>query len=72
MVTLAVIAGPPNSPITKSLCLDLERRGFIVYVVVSTAEEEQTVHDESRIDIRPLHLDIADVSSVGDLPLLRD
>lgn len=56
-----VIAGPPNSPITKSLALDLERRGFIVYVVVNSPEEEQIVRDESRVDIRPLLLDIVDV-----------
>ncbi|KAF2146688.1 uncharacterized protein K452DRAFT_282870 [Aplosporella prunicola CBS 121167] len=55
-----VIAGPPSSPITKSLSLDLERRGFIVYVVVNTPEEEQIVQSESRVDIRPLLLDIAD------------
>ncbi|KAF2253349.1 DUF1776-domain-containing protein [Trematosphaeria pertusa] len=56
-----VIAGPPNSPITKSLSLDLERRGFIVYIVCSDLEEEQQVQSESRADVRPLHLDVADV-----------
>ncbi|OJD32910.1 uncharacterized protein BKCO1_3500081 [Diplodia corticola] len=55
-----VIAGPANSPITKSLSLDLERRGFIVYVVVNSPEEEQIVQNESRVDIRPLLLDIVD------------
>lgn len=56
-----VIAGPPSSPITKSLSLDLERRGFIVYVVVNSPEEEQIVQNESRVDVRPLLLDIVDV-----------
>ncbi|KAL5398562.1 hypothetical protein PMIN03_012767 [Paraphaeosphaeria minitans] len=56
-----VLAGPPNSPIIKSLSLDLERRGFIVYIVCSDLEEEQIVHGESRADVRPLHLDVADV-----------
>lgn len=56
-----VIAGPPSSPITKSLSLDLERRGFIVYVVVNSPEEEEIVQKESRVDIRPLLLDIVDV-----------
>ncbi|KAK7729517.1 hypothetical protein SLS57_002004 [Botryosphaeria dothidea] len=55
-----VIAGPPSSPITKSLSLDLERRGFIVYVVVNSPEEEEIVQKESRVDIRPLLLDIVD------------
>ncbi|KAK5016664.1 hypothetical protein LTR60_002300 [Cryomyces antarcticus] len=63
---IVVVAGTPNSPIAKSLSLDLERRGFIVYVVVSTAEEEQIVKDESRVDIRPLHLDIVDPLSAQD------
>ncbi|KAH7408422.1 hypothetical protein DE146DRAFT_752553 [Phaeosphaeria sp. MPI-PUGE-AT-0046c] len=55
-----VIAGPPNSPIVRSLSLDLERRGFIVYIVCSTMDEEQQVIGESRADVRPLHLDVVD------------
>ncbi|PVI08176.1 DUF1776-domain-containing protein [Periconia macrospinosa] len=58
---VVVIAGPPNSPIVKSLSLDLERRGFIVYIVCSDLEEEQQVQGESRADVRALHLDVADV-----------
>ncbi|KAK8203816.1 hypothetical protein IWZ01DRAFT_96091 [Phyllosticta capitalensis] len=54
---VVVIAGPPASPITRSLCTDLERRGFIVYVVVSSPEEEQLVQGE--FAVRPLLLDIA-------------
>ncbi|CAI6271983.1 unnamed protein product [Periconia digitata] len=57
---VVVIAGPPNSPIVKSLSLDLERRGFIVYIVCSDLEEEQQVQGESRADVRALHLDVAD------------
>lgn len=56
-----MIAGPPSSPITKSLSFDLERRGFIVYIVCADVEEEQMVHGESRADVRPLRLDVADV-----------
>jgi NAD(P)-dependent dehydrogenase (short-subunit alcohol dehydrogenase family) len=55
-----VIAGPPKSPITRSLSLDFERRGFIVYIVCSNMDEEQQVISESKADIRPLHLDIVD------------
>lgn len=58
---VVVIAGPPNSPIVKSLSLDLERRGFIVYIVCSDLEEEQQVQGEARADVRALHLDVADV-----------
>ncbi|KAF2397573.1 DUF1776-domain-containing protein [Trichodelitschia bisporula] len=59
---VVVIAGPPNSPVTKSLMLDLEKRGFMVYVVVTTTEDEQAVQQESlsRADIRPFHLPIGD------------
>ncbi|KAI9828744.1 MAG: hypothetical protein M1832_001849 [Thelocarpon impressellum] len=60
---VVVIAGSPSDPITRSLSLDLERRGFIVYVVVSSPDDEQLVHGESRVDIRPLNLDVADALS---------
>ena len=55
-----VLAGNPNEPITRSLALDLERRGFVVYVVCNTIEEEVIVQNEGRSDIRPLMIDIAD------------
>lgn len=55
-----MIAGPPNSPITKSLYLDLERRGFVVYVLVSTEEEARAISNEARADVRPFSLDISD------------
>ena len=64
-----MIAGPPSSPVTKSISLDLERRGFIVYVLCGGIEDEQQVQNEARVDIRPLHIDIADVghfSRAGD------
>lgn len=59
---VVVIAGPPSEPITRSLSMDLERRGFIVYVVCNSVEEEVTVQNESRPDIKPLMIDIVDVS----------
>ena len=58
---VVVIAGSPHSPLTRSLSLDLERRGFIVYIPVSTLCEEQIVQSESRGDIRPLNMDITSV-----------
>jgi hypothetical protein len=61
---VVVLAGPPGSMITKSLMLDLERRGFIVYCVVHTAEEEKMIQTEAELkaDIRPFHLNLGDVS----------
>ena len=63
---VVVVAGSPHSPLTRSLSLDLERRGFIVYIPVSTLSEEQIIQSESRADIRPLTMDI---TSVCFLPL---
>jgi hypothetical protein len=59
---VVVIAGPPSEAITRSISLDLERRGFIVYIVCNTIEEELLVQNESRPDIKPLMIDIVDVS----------
>ena len=58
---VVVLAGSPHSPLTRSLSLDLDRRGFIVYIPVNTLSEEQLVQSESHSDIRPLHLDITSV-----------
>ena len=63
-IEVVVIAGSPSEPITRSLSLDLERRGFIVYVVCNSVEEEVMIHNESRPDIKPLTIDITDVSSL--------
>ena len=58
---VVVLAGSPHSTLTRLLSLDLERRGFIVYIPVSTLSEEQIIQSESRIDIRPLNMDITSV-----------
>ncbi|KAL2063466.1 hypothetical protein VTL71DRAFT_5271 [Oculimacula yallundae] len=60
---VVVVAGSPSEAITRSVILDLERRGFIVYVVCNTIEEEVLVQNESRPDIKPLMIDIVDPSS---------
>lgn len=57
-----VIAGSPNLPLTKSLSLDMERRGFIVYIVCNVAEDEEIVESFARPDIKPLTIDTTDVS----------
>lgn len=58
---VVVLAGSPSEPMTRSIALDLERRGFIVYIVCNTIEEEVLVQNESRPDIKPLMIDIVDV-----------
>ncbi|KAL6413714.1 DUF1776 domain protein [Ilyonectria robusta] len=64
-VEVVVIAGSPTLPLTKSLSLDMERRGFIVYIVCNAAEDESMVHALSRPDIRPLSIDTTDPPSAG-------
>ena len=59
---VVVLVGSPHSPLTRSLSLDLERRGFIVYIPVSSVSEEQTIQREARADIKALSLDISSVS----------
>lgn len=61
---VVVLAGSPHSPLTRSLSLELERRGFIVYIPVNSLSEEQLIQSESRADIKPLNLDITSVSSL--------
>ncbi|KAM3067532.1 hypothetical protein ACMFMG_000149 [Clarireedia jacksonii] len=62
---VVVIAGSPSEAITRSISLDLERRGFIVFIVCNTIEEEVMVQNESRPDIKPLMMDIVDPSSAS-------
>ena len=51
---------------TRAMAADLERRGYIVYVTVSSADEEHIVQSESRADIKPLWLDLTTVSSLSE------
>lgn len=57
---VVVVAGSPHDPITKSVALDLERRGFIVFVVVNSMDDEQVVLGMGGRDMRPLNIDLFD------------
>lgn len=57
---VVVVAGMVASPLMSALCLDLERRGFVVYVVANTPEDEHYIRSQSRIDLLPLHLYLVD------------
>jgi hypothetical protein len=59
---VVVIAGSISEPIVRSLALDLERRGFIVFVVCDDVQEELLVQNEARGDIRPLTIDVSEAS----------
>ncbi|EPS38808.1 hypothetical protein H072_7424 [Dactylellina haptotyla CBS 200.50] len=60
---VVVIHGQPHDPLVKSTAHDLERRGFIVYIAVSSHEDEQVVLSEGKADIKPLQIDILDTLS---------
>ncbi|EFX04771.1 duf1776 domain containing protein [Grosmannia clavigera kw1407] len=62
---VVVIAASPSLPVTQSLALDMERRGFIVYIICGSAEDEHAVRQLSRPDIRPLSIDITDSVNAG-------
>jgi NAD(P)-dependent dehydrogenase (short-subunit alcohol dehydrogenase family) len=57
---VVVVAGAVANPIASALYLDLERRGYVVYVVANTSEDEQYIRAQSRIDLLPLTLDLVD------------
>ncbi|KAJ5565701.1 hypothetical protein N7535_007339 [Penicillium sp. DV-2018c] len=55
---IVVVAGSPHEPMTRAIAADLERRGYIVYVTVSSADEEHILKSENRADIKALWLDV--------------
>lgn len=56
---------------TRAIAADLERRGYIVYITVSSADEEHLVQYEHRADIKALWLDLTTVS-IHDRPKLNN
>jgi NAD(P)-dependent dehydrogenase (short-subunit alcohol dehydrogenase family) len=59
-VDVVVVAGATSSPLASAVALDLERRGFVVYVATSSIEEETYIRSLSRADLLPLPLALAD------------
>ena len=47
-----------HDALTRSLAIDLERRGYVVYVTVSSTEEDSLVQQEAKADLRPLWIDL--------------
>ena len=60
-----VLAGSPYSQLASNLALDLDRRGFIVYMVISSRAEEEAVKGFQGKDIHALHIDMTSVSRVA-------
>ena len=65
---VVVIAGSPALPLTRSLSLDMERKGFIVYIVCNSHEDEVLVQRLSRPDIQPLTIDTTNVRTCPHSP----
>jgi hypothetical protein len=55
-----VITGVTTDPLTRSLALDLERRGFVVFCAVPPASDS-LIEQEGKQDLRALPLDIPEV-----------
>jgi len=64
-VEAIVLAGPPESQLTRSLASDLEKRGFLVYIPTDSLAGEQMVAAEGKHDIMPMHLDLSSVDSIA-------
>ncbi|KAK3394601.1 hypothetical protein B0H63DRAFT_461392 [Podospora didyma] len=62
---VVVIAGSPALPLTRSLSLDLERKGFVVFIVSGSQEDEVLIQGLARPDIKPLAMDITDPPGAG-------
>lgn len=65
-IEVVVVAGATSSPLASAVALDLERRGFVVYVATSSAEEETYIRSLSRADLLPLPLALADPFSAQE------
>nr|OQO25018.1 hypothetical protein B0A51_07999 [Rachicladosporium sp. CCFEE 5018] len=57
---VVVLAGATGSPLASALAVDLERRGFVVYVLVGSTEEEGYIRSLSRADLLPLPVALGD------------
>lgn len=60
---VVVVAGEVGSLLLRSLIADLEKRGFIVYVIVKNIEEEDAIREEAegKADVRPFLVDVNEV-----------
>lgn len=63
---VVVLAGATSSPLASAVALDLERRGFVVYVATSSAEEETYIRSLSRADLLPLPITLGDPFSAQE------
>ena len=64
-IEVIVLAGSPYSPFASLLALNLDRRGFIVYITVSSEAEAEAVKSLRTDDVHPLYFDSTSVSRLG-------
>jgi hypothetical protein len=62
---VVVVAGEVGSLLLRSLIADLEKRGFVVYVIVKSIDEEDAIREEAqgKGDVRPFLVDVNEVRS---------
>lgn len=60
-----------TDPLTRSLALDLERRGFVVFCAVPPASDS-LIEQEGKQDLRALPLDIPEVCLAWPILLTLD
>ena len=71
VVVVACGTGGVANPLAAALYLDLERRGFVVYVVATTGEEENYIRAQGRADLMPLHLDLGGEGTAAEGQMRR-
>ena len=63
---VVVVAGAVANPLTSAVYLDLERKGFVVYVAANTTEDEHYIRSQMRTDLLPLSLNLVNPFSARD------
>lgn len=59
---LIVIADVVMDELARAVVLDLERRGFVVFVIAGSERDEAAIREIGKKDVRSLKVDAMDVS----------
>lgn len=62
LATVLIITNFTSSAISKSIALDLERRGFIIFCACQSLNEKAAIENEEHADIRPLLMQSGDAA----------
>ncbi|TGZ81954.1 DUF1776-domain-containing protein [Ascodesmis nigricans] len=55
-----LLSGPIHDLLTQTLALDLEKRGFIVFLIAHSIDDEHAIVNLGGKHLRPLHIDLHD------------